>query len=108
MPVPDLDRFRPFAERYVIERAASFRKGFEKEDGWEAIQTARSLYKMIEGVGHNMGAAVVDARIKAAIQSSSAQQAQQTQQAQQAQQAHQWQQTANREYYKAQLAGKCP
>ena len=92
----DLDRFRSFAERYVIERAASFRKGFEKEDGWEAIQTARSLYKMIEGVGHNMDAAVVDARIRAAIQSSSAQQAQQ------------WQQTANREYYKAQLAGKCP
>ena len=66
--MPDLDKFRSFAERYVIERAASFRAGFEKEDGWEAIQTARSLYKMIEGVG----------------------------------------QTANREYYKGRLAGKCP
>ena len=66
--MPDSDRFRSFAERYVIERAASFRKGFEKEDGWETIQTARSLYKMIEGVGHNMDAAVVDASIKAALQ----------------------------------------
>ena len=66
--MPDLDKFRSFAERYVIERAASFRKGFEKEDGWEAIQTARSLYKMIEGVGHNMDVTLEDARIKAVLQ----------------------------------------
>ena len=66
--MPDSDRFRSFAERYVIERAASFRTGFEKEDGWEAIQTARSLYKMIEGVGHNMDVTLEDARIKAVLQ----------------------------------------
>lgn len=66
--MPDSDKFRSFAERYVIERADSFRTGFEKEDGWEAIQTARSLYKMIEGVGHNMDVTLVDARIKAALQ----------------------------------------
>ena len=66
--MPDSDRFRSFAERYVIERAASFRTGFEKEDGWEAIQIARSLYKMIEGVGHNMDVTLVDANIKAALQ----------------------------------------
>jgi hypothetical protein len=41
------DRFRSFAERYVIERASTFVKGRELEEGWRAIQDAKKLYVMI-------------------------------------------------------------
>jgi hypothetical protein len=40
------DRFRSFAERYIIARAAEFTKGKELEDGWQAIQDAKKLYQM--------------------------------------------------------------
>lgn len=40
-------RFRSFAERYVIERASSFKVGNEDADGWEAIQRAKTAYKQI-------------------------------------------------------------
>ena len=43
----DTTRFRSFAERYVIERASSFRVGHEKEDAWSAIKDADRIYKMI-------------------------------------------------------------
>ena len=40
------DRFRSFAERYIIARAAEFTKGKELEEGWQAIQDAKKLYQM--------------------------------------------------------------
>lgn len=43
---PPTDRFRSFAERYIIARAASFRTGHELEDGWHAVQDAKKLYGM--------------------------------------------------------------
>lgn len=44
---PDDQRFRSFAERYVITRAATFRVGHEVDDGWAAVLDARQLYKAI-------------------------------------------------------------
>lgn len=41
------DRFRSFAERYVIERTASFSPGAELEGAWRAIQDAKKIYCMI-------------------------------------------------------------
>lgn len=46
--MPDYDRFRSFAERYVVARAVHFRAGKEKEDGWNATLDAITLYKNIE------------------------------------------------------------
>lgn len=43
----DYTRFRSFAERYVVERAASFEKGKELEDGWRAVEDAKKLFIMI-------------------------------------------------------------
>ena len=43
----DFDRFRSFAERYVIERASSFRTGHEQEDAWTAILDSKTLYHQI-------------------------------------------------------------
>jgi hypothetical protein len=40
------DRFRSFAERYIIARAETFTKGKELEEGWQAIQDAKKLYQM--------------------------------------------------------------
>ena len=40
-------RFRSFVERYVVERAGSFRPGYEKEDGWLAVEDARVLFDHI-------------------------------------------------------------
>lgn len=40
----DFDRFRSFAERYVIERAPSFTKGKEREEAWEATMDAKTIY----------------------------------------------------------------
>lgn len=44
----DLDRFRSFAERYIVARAACFRTGHEREDGWLATQDAKTIYNGIE------------------------------------------------------------
>ena len=44
-------RFRSFAERYVIERASTFRVGHEDEDGWIAVQRAKTAYKQIAEIG---------------------------------------------------------
>lgn len=43
-------RFQSFAERYIIERAGQFKLGNEKQDAWNAILDAKSIYGMIEGV----------------------------------------------------------
>lgn len=45
------DRFRSFAERYVIARAAFFRLGHEEEDAWAAVATAKSVYRMAASMG---------------------------------------------------------
>lgn len=44
----NFDRFRSFAERYVISRAASFRVGHEEEDGYMAVLQARTIYNNIQ------------------------------------------------------------
>lgn len=41
------DRVRSFMERYVIERAGSFRADHEDEDMWHAVLAARRAYKLI-------------------------------------------------------------
>lgn len=46
-PAHNTDRWRSFAERYVIARAASFRPGFELEDGWRAVKDAEKIYLMV-------------------------------------------------------------
>ena len=40
-------RFRSFAERYVIERASTFKLGDEKQDAWIVIDDARKIYEQI-------------------------------------------------------------
>lgn len=47
-------RFRSFAERYIVARAEHFKPGHEKEDGWDAILQAKTLYKSIEKVGNGL------------------------------------------------------
>lgn len=41
------DRVRSFMERYVIERAGSFRADHEDEDMWHAVLSARRAYRLI-------------------------------------------------------------
>lgn len=50
----DEARVRSFIERYVIERASTFRQDKEQEDGWKTIQMGISLYKMIEQQGKQL------------------------------------------------------
>lgn len=40
----DYDRFRSFAERYIIERASTFRTGYEREEAWTATLDAKTIY----------------------------------------------------------------
>lgn len=47
-------RFRSFAERYLIARAANFRVGHEVEDAWACTMDARTVYAMIKRVGTNI------------------------------------------------------
>ena len=46
----DVTRFRSFAERYVIERANTFKVETEMEDAWNAVERAKAIYKHIENV----------------------------------------------------------
>ena len=46
----DVTRFRLFAERYVIERASTFKADTEMQDAWSAVERAKSIYKHIENV----------------------------------------------------------
>lgn len=48
-------RYRSFAERYVIERAKFFPVGKELEAAWQAGMEARSIYKMLQGLGRTIG-----------------------------------------------------
>lgn len=43
----DFDRFRSFAERYIVERAATFTKGKEREEAWTATLDAKTIYHNI-------------------------------------------------------------
>lgn len=43
----ETNRFRSFAERYIIERASKFREGHEREDAWTALQDACAIYGMV-------------------------------------------------------------
>lgn len=45
------ERFRSFAERYVIERSVNFRVGYEQEDAWAAMLDAKGIYTQIRGLG---------------------------------------------------------
>lgn len=47
-------RFRSFAERYLIARAGFLRTGNELEDGWKVLLDAKSLYAMIRRTGENI------------------------------------------------------
>lgn len=49
-------RFRSFCERYVIERASSFRQGHEEEDQWTAMLNAKSAYRKIQAMGRGIAA----------------------------------------------------
>jgi hypothetical protein len=45
--MPDYDRFRSFAERYIVARAHVFRPGFEREDAWMATLDAKTIYQNV-------------------------------------------------------------
>lgn len=44
------ERFRSFAERFVLARAPTFRDGKIEDDSWAAILDAKSIYAKIESV----------------------------------------------------------
>lgn len=52
-PRPSDQRFRSFAERYLIERAGTFRADNIAADTWQAILDAKRAYNMIKEVGRN-------------------------------------------------------
>src|ERR1035437_10848196 len=64
----DVTRFRSFAERYVIERASTFKGETDMEDAWNAVERAKTIYKHIENV-----ASVEDDKDRKADQASVAQ-----------------------------------
>jgi hypothetical protein len=47
------DRFRSFAERYIVARAGKFRVGFEREDAWQATLDAKSIYGNVARMAHD-------------------------------------------------------
>jgi hypothetical protein len=47
-------RFRSFAERFMIERASTFRQDKIDEDTWKCILDAKRAYKQIEAVGRSI------------------------------------------------------
>jgi hypothetical protein len=51
----DYTRFRSFAERYVIERAGTFERGYEQRDAWNAIMDAKTIFGMIGNVDSTVG-----------------------------------------------------
>ena len=48
----EVTRQRSFVERYVIERAATFRAGHESEDAWQAILDGNRMYRQIAHVSN--------------------------------------------------------
>lgn len=57
-----------FVERYVIERASTFRLGHEKEDAWSAVLSAQSIYNIIQQQGERAERELALEQQKAAIQ----------------------------------------
>lgn len=53
---PSDQRFRSFAERFVVARAGYFRQDPEgmAEDSWACILDAKRVYAMIERTGQNI------------------------------------------------------
>jgi hypothetical protein len=53
---PSDQRFRSFAERYVIARAHYFRTPLSEhtEDQWSCVLDAKRVYAMIDRVGQNI------------------------------------------------------
>jgi hypothetical protein len=47
-------RFRSFAERFMIERASTFRADHIDEDTWKCILDAKRAYKQIEAMGRTV------------------------------------------------------
>jgi len=52
-PMPSDQRFRSFAERFLIERAGTFRADHIAEDTWLCVQDAKRAYNMIAQAGRN-------------------------------------------------------
>jgi hypothetical protein len=52
-PLSD-QRFRSFAERFMIERASTFRPDKIDVDTWRCIMDAKRAYKQIEAVGRTI------------------------------------------------------
>lgn len=48
-------RFRSFAERYLLERCHEWKPEEVEERAWETILQARTLYKKIKEVGRTIG-----------------------------------------------------
>ena len=48
------ERFRSFAERYVIERAGHWKPGEEDTGAWAAIQDAKRVYQQIALAGEHV------------------------------------------------------
>jgi hypothetical protein len=44
-------RFRSFAERFLIERASTFRTDHMAEDTWQCVQDAKRAYGLIRSTG---------------------------------------------------------
>jgi hypothetical protein len=53
-PPPSDTRFRSFAERWLIERAGTFRADRIDEDTWRSIQDAKRAYKQCQAVGRTI------------------------------------------------------
>jgi hypothetical protein len=52
---PSNQRFRSFAERYVIERCRDWPADKVGENAWEAILQARTIYNKVKEVGRTLG-----------------------------------------------------
>jgi hypothetical protein len=74
------ERFRSFAERYVIERAGHWKPGEEDTGAWAAIQDAKRVYHQIALAGDDVQERIAQAiehaaKTQGALQAGNAQQA---------------------------------
>lgn len=60
------ERFRSFAERYVIERAGHWKPGEEDMGAWAAIQDAKRVYYQIALAGDDVQERIAEAVAHAA------------------------------------------
>lgn len=60
------ERFRSFAERYVIERAGHWKPGEEDTGAWAAIQDAKRVYHQIALAGDDVQERIAEAVAHAA------------------------------------------